>query len=280
MTDRERRTPESDETVIFSGAVPPPSRRGPPPPTATIRMPPPGARPPGPRRQIVILLLALLLGLGGGFAIAQVLGSGDGDRIPDDGLVLYESASTSFPIEGAAFTQSTFDAQKRKCDKEVLKRLLREDPRRFNAWLDLQEIQEGDFDDFIDSLETRILTKATPVTNYGCFPDGEGPCPFAIQSVLGPGTPVWFDPIGNRIVAKCTCSNPIRSPECPPNCEEIPTPTPTPSPTPSPTAPPPTAPPRTAAPTPPPTRAPTPEPTRPPTPSPQPTATPVATSSP
>lgn len=230
-----------------------------------MRMPPPSARPPGPRRQIVIILLAILLGLGGGFALAQVLG-GDDDQLPNEDLVLYESASTSFPIAGAAFTQSTFDAQTRKCDKEVLKRLLREDVRRFNGWLDLQEIQEGDFDEFVDSLETRILEKPTPVTNYGCFPDGEGPCPFGIQSVLGPGTPVWFDPIGSRIVAKCTCSSPVRSPQCPPNCEEIPTPTPSPTPTPTPA--PTTAPPRTAAPTPAPTRAPTPTPTQAPTPSP------------
>jgi hypothetical protein len=242
-------------------------------------MPPPGgARPPGPRRQFIILVLALLLGLGGGFAIAQVLGASDEGQIPDEDLVLYESATTSFPIAGGAFTQSTFDAQKRKCDKDVLKRLLREDPRRFNAWLDLQEIDEGDFDDFIDSLETRILTRPTPVTNFGCFPDGEGPCPFAIQSVLGPGTPVWFDPIGSRIVAKCTCSSPLRSPQCPPNCEEIPTPTPSPTPTATPT--PTTAPPvLTAAPPPPPTRAPTPTPTRPPTPSP-PAATVAPTSTP
>jgi hypothetical protein len=262
----DRRRPDRDDTIVFSGG-------GPPPPTVTTRLPGPGAggRPPnrGPRRQALILLIVLLLGMGFGFAGSQLFG-GSEDPIPDEDLVLYESASTSFPIEGAEFTRSTFDVQKGKCDKTILKQSLRDDTRAFNAWRDLQEIEAADFDAFVDRLQTRILNEPTPVTNYGCFPDGEGPCPFAIQSVLGKGTPVWFDPKQQRIVAKCTCSNPIRSPQCPPNCEEIPTPSPSPSP--SPTATP------TRAPTPVPTRPPTPPPTRAPTPRPAtPSPTPVVT---
>jgi hypothetical protein len=194
------------------------------------------------------------VGLGIGFVLAQFIGRDD-ERIPDPDLVLYESATTSFPVEGAAFTGSTFNAQTQQCDKESLKRFLRDGQRRkFDAWLDLQGITESEFDAFVDRLETRILTEPTAVTNHGCFEDG--PCPFAIQSVLGPGTPVWFDPQQNRIVAKCTCSNPLKAPRCPPNCEDQPTPTPTASPTPTPT--------ETERPTPTPTRTPPPT-TQPPT---------------
>jgi hypothetical protein len=212
--------------------------------------------PPSRGRQALIIALALLLGLGGGFAIAQFVGQKD-DRIPDEDLVLYESATTTFPVEGAAFTRSTFNLQTQRCDKESLKQFLRADQKRFDAWLDLQGITVSEFDSFVDRLETRILTEPTAVTNHGCFSDG--PCPFAIQSVLGPGTPVWFDPQQDRVVAKCTCSSPLKAPRCPPNCENQPTPTPSPSPTPTAT--------QTARPTPTPTTPPPPS-TAPPTPTP------------
>lgn len=224
----------------------------------------PGDEPPDRGRKILIYLMVLVLGLAGGFGIAQFFG-GDDDRIPDEDLVLFENASSTFPIEGAAFTQSTFDLQSQRCDAELLKQRLRADRHRFEAWLELQGITEGEFDAFVDRLETRILSEATPVTNHGCFADGEGPCPFELQSVLAEGTPVWYDPEQQRIVAKCTCSNPLKEPKCPPNCEEVPTPTPTPSPTPTATATPTrTQPPTTTSPptpTPTPTQRPTPTPT-------------------
>ena len=248
----------SDETVSFS-------RGEGPPPTATTPLYLPGEPPPGRGRQVLIVLLVFLLGLGGGFAIAQFMGPKE-DRLPDSDLVFYENASMTFPIDGAAFTASTYDEERRTCDKEQLKQSLRANERRFDAWLDLQEITEDQFDGFVDRLETRILDKPTPVTNHGCFPEGEGECPFAVQSVLGPGTPVWFDPQQDKIVAKCTCSNPLRDPVCPPNCEDLASPSPTPTPTPV----------ATPTPTAPPTRAPTPT----PTPQPTPTPTPVRTASP
>ena len=256
----------SDETISFG-------RGAGPPPTATTPLYLPDEPPPGRGRQLLLYMLVFLLGLAGGFAIAQFMGEEE-DRLPDPDLVFYENASMTFPIDGAAFTDSTYDSDERKCDKELLKQSLRADDHRFDAWLDLQEITESQFDAFVDRLETRILDKPTPVTNHGCFAEGGGECPFAIQSVLGPGTPVWFDPQQDKIVAKCTCSNPLRDPVCPPNCEEVPTPSPTPTPTPVPTTPPPTAPP-TAPPTPTPTPQPTPTPTRtvPPTPTVAPTPT-------
>ena len=244
-----------------------PGGAGPPHATAPLYLP--GDPPPGRGRRILLAALLLLLGLAGGFAIAQFVGDGGDGRVPDSDLVFYEDASMSFPIEGARFTDSTFDAQTGRCDKELLKRYLRADRRRFVAWLDLQEIDASGFDAFVDRLETKILERATPVTNFGCFAEGEGECPFSIQSVLGPGTAVWVDPQqGDRIVAKCACSNPIRDPRCPPNCETIPTPSPTPSPTATPTRPP----------TPTPTQAPTPSLTASPTPAP--TPTPIVTPTP
>lgn len=260
MSDHEH---TSDETIAF------PSRGGGGPPTATQPLYVSSGEPPSRGRQVLIYLLVFVLGLGGGFVAAQFIGQDD-DRIPDEDLVLFEPAGMTFPIEGAQFTQSTFNAQNEQCDKEALKRYLRADERRFRAWLDLQGITESQLDAFVGRLETRILTDPISVTNHGCFADG--PCPFAIQSVLGAGTPVWFDPTQNRVVAKCLCSNPLKAPKCPPNCEDSPTPTPSPSPTP------------TASVTPTPTTAATPTPTAPPTASPtptqQPTPSPTASPSP
>ncbi len=233
---------DPDETVAFSSG-----RGGPPAATQPLRLP--GDPPPDRGRQILIYVLVLLLGLAGGFGLAQFFG-GDDDQVPDEDLVLFENAGMSFPIEGAQFTQSTFDLQTQRCDRELLKQRLRADRHRLDAWLELQGITESELDSFIDRLETRILEEPTPVTNHGCFPDGEGPCPFEIQSVLGKGTPVWFDPQQDRIVAKCTCSNPIKPPKCPPNCEDLPTPSPSATPTSVPTATPTrTQPPRTTQPT-------------------------------
>ena len=229
--------------------------------------------PPWRRRQALIMLLVFVLGLGGGFVAAQFVGQDD-DRIPDEDLVLFESAGTTFPIEGAQFTASTYDVQTQQCDKEALKRLLRADRRRFDAWLELQGITESQFDTFVDRLVTRILTEATPVTNHGCFADG--PCPFEVQSVLAAGTPVWFDPSQDRVVAKCTCSNPLKAPKCPPNCGETVSPSPSPSPTPTTSATPTATATATATPTPlplptaPPTNSPSPSPSPSPTPSPVP----------
>ncbi len=260
MSDRER---AGDETIAFS------SRGGGGPPTSTMPMYVSSSEPPSRGRQVLIYLLVFVLGLGGGFVAAQFVGQDD-DRVPDEDLVFFESASTTFPIEGAQFTRSTYNAQNEQCDKEALKQYLRADPRRFRAWLDLQGITESQFDGFVDRLETRILTEPTAVTNHGCFAEGEGPCPFAIQSVLGSGTPVWFDPTQNRVVAKCPCSNPIKAPKCPPNCEDSPTPEPSPSPTPTQSATP--TPTRSAPPTA--TASPTASPTATPSPSPSPTPSP------
>lgn len=216
------------------------------------------------------MVLVFVLGLGGGFVAAQFVGQED-DRLPDADLVLYESAGTTFPIEGAQFTASTYDLQTQQCDKEALKRLLRADQRRFQVWLDLQGITANEFDAFVDRLVTRLLSEPTPVTNHGCFADG--PCPFEVQSVLGAGTPVWFDPTQARVVAKCTCSSPIKAPKCPPNCGDAVSPPPSPSPSPTASATPTASAAATPSPTPlplptaPPTASPTPEPTDSPTPS-------------
>lgn len=201
-------------------------------PTQRMARPPSGPpRPPAPTQPMYaqssgrpgrrggnpfVWLLFLLVGLGGGFLISQQLSKTD-PRIPSEDLVLFEPASSSFPIDGAQFTQTTFEPQTGACNKESLKAFLRSDQRRLEAWLGLQQITQAQFEDFVNRLETRILRGSTSVTNYGCFADG--PCPFGIQSVLATGTPVWWDPVQNRYVAKCACSNPIKAPKCPPNCE-------------------------------------------------------------
>lgn len=267
MADERR---SGDETVAFTS----PGGRPPPGATQPLYVGSDGG-PPSRGRLAAIYALILLLGLGGGFVLAQFIG-GEDTRLPDDDWVLYESAATSFPLEGAQFTRSTYNASTQECDKELLKQLLRADQRRFDAWLDLQDITVSEFDAFVDRLETRILTEPVAVTNHGCFGEGDGPCPFAIQSVLGPGTPVWFDPEQSRVVAKCLCSNPLKAPRCPPNCEDRPTPTPADSPTPTPSA----TPTPTREPTPTPTREPTPTPTREPTPTPTPEPTPSPTPQP
>jgi hypothetical protein len=250
----------SEQTVRFTPAQPPP-----PPPSeptqAMYAMPPPGGG--GGQRLALIVVLVLLVGLAAGYALGRFLGRPD-PKVPDESLILYEPASMDFPIAGAAFTRSTYDEQSRRCDNGLLKQYLRADERRFKAWIDLQGITEDRFDAFVDRLETRILDRPRPVTNHGCYGEGDGPCPFAFQSVLAAGTAVWEDPEERRIVAKCRCSNPLKAPKCPPNCEEQPPPSPSPSPTESPTEPPRTQPP-TASPTQPPaTLPPTFPPTQPP----------------
>lgn len=226
MTDREDdRGASSDEAVASSGPEPSPPTQPlpaepppPPPPTATQPLPaePPGS-PPGRNRILIGVLVALVL-FGGGFIVAQFFGGETDSRIPDENLVLYEPAGMVFPVEGAAFTRSTYDPDTKTCNKELLKRYLRGDERRFAAWLELVDIRRDQFDGFVDQLETRILPASLPVTNHGCFREGEGRCWFAIQSVLAPGTPVWYNPTTREVIAKCLCSNPIDPPKCPPNC--------------------------------------------------------------
>src|SRR5262245_21849244 len=92
---------------------------GRPPPTMTMPLHVPGDRPP-PRRQALILRIVLLLGLGAGFTAAQLVGS-DMPKVPDENLVLYQNATSGFPVEGAGFTRSAFDSTKGKGDKAVLK---------------------------------------------------------------------------------------------------------------------------------------------------------------
>jgi hypothetical protein len=187
-----------------------PSR--PPAPTERIRLPRDHRPPPSLWAFLGLLVLAgLLIGFVFGHFVGRPSGAGR-----DANLVAFESASSTIPFAGAQFTASTFDAQRGMCDKTRLKQFLRADQKRFNAWVRLVGIDASQFDAFVDRLETARLTSLSPVTNHGCFSSGE--CPFAFQSVLEAGTPVWRDPVLGRIVAKCTCSNPLSAPQCPPNC--------------------------------------------------------------
>jgi hypothetical protein len=220
-------------------------------PTEHIYVPPP---PPPPGRTWIAIVVLVLAGIAAGFALGHFVGRRP-PGVPDSSLVLFESASSTFPIRGAEFTEPAFDEQRGSCDRAKLKQFLRADQRRFKAWLTLVKISESQFDSFVDGLQTRVLPSLQPVTNHGCYGSGDGPCPFAIQSVLAAGTPVWWDPVESRIVAKCRCSNPLTAPVCPPNCAAgAPSPAATTAPPPTqapPTTPPPasTAPPATPVPT-------------------------------
>ena len=235
-----------------------------PPPTERLRV----ARGPGggpPPALWVFLGLLLLAGMLIGFVFGHFIGR-PGGQTPGENLVLFETASSVIPFPGAQFTSTTFDERRGLCDKTKLKQFLRADQRRFDAWIKLVGISAAEFDPFVNRLETGKLTSLSPVTNHGCFSSGE--CPFAFQSVLAPGTPVWRDPVRGRIVAKCACSNPLSAPQCPPNCNpggaSSPAPAPAPAPTPraEQTLPPETpAPTATPAATPPPVRTPEPVPT-------------------
>src|SRR5947207_1099286 len=145
---------EPDETTQFdvSGGRRPPTY------TAPLYAPPSGPR----GRSFLVILLALLLGLGGGFAASQLLTKKKAD-LPDKDWVLYENSSSSFPIRGAAFTDSTFDPSQRKCDKDLLKQYLPANQTHLKAWLDVVQIDASRFGSFVDSLQTQILAKATPV---------------------------------------------------------------------------------------------------------------------
>jgi len=221
-----------------------------------------------------VLVLVIGAALGFGFSEAR-----DTDPLPPtpaptpmldvDDVVHYETVSSIFPVEGAQFT-APFDNPNDPdagCDKEKLKASLNADLHRKQAWLLLQGIQDSEFDPFIDRLVSAVLTEPTPFTNHGCFPLGQGDCPFALQSVLAPGTLVLVDPEQDfRPVVRCRCGNPLKPPVCPPNCDDRPTPTPTLTP-----------PPRTQTPPPRVTPTPTPPPTPTPTPTPPPRETPTPT---
>lgn len=215
-----------------------------------------------PIRRTIAILVALAVGFGAGWFVGQA-GVAE-DELPDEDLVLYEPVSMAFPVEGARFTESFEIDAEDGCDKELLKRFLDADPHRKRAWLEVQGITEAEFEPFIDRLRSAVLLRPTPVTNHGCFAEGEGECPFSLHSVLAAGTLVLVDPEqDNRPVVKCRCGNPLDEPQCPPNCDGGPTPTPsaTPERTPFFTDPVRTPPPRTTAPperTPPPTPTPCP----------------------
>src|SRR5688572_20477542 len=103
MSDR------NDETISFG-------RGGDMPPTATTPIYLPGDEPPRRGRQVLLYLLVFLLGLAAGFVGSQFTQQED-STLPDDDVVLYENASVTFPIEGAAFTDSTYDPNTQRCDK-------------------------------------------------------------------------------------------------------------------------------------------------------------------
>lgn len=236
MSDRPPPEPDATQPIGDDATqrIPGPPPSPPPPPSATqpLRS---GGPPQPPRRQYLAYALLLLLGLVAGFVLGQFTG---GDELGTEDLVLFENASSTFPISGAQFTEPFDDPTDGTCDKEAFKRMLRGDPERFEAWLEVLGLNESEFDSFVDRLEPKVLDRPTPVTNHGCLP---GRCPFSLHSVLDAGTLVLVDPEnGDRPVAKCRCGNPLKDPECPPNCLDQPTPTPTatPSPTPERTSPP------------------------------------------
>lgn len=221
-------------------------------------------------QQVAPWILVFLVGLGGGWGLSAAFEGDPPEPTPapsplldPDDVVLYETASSIFPVEGAQFTEPFDDPDDPEagCDKERLKASLNADSHRKEAWLELQGITEDEFDEFVDRLVSVVLTEPRPVTNHGCFPEGEGPCAFEVHSVLAAGTLVLADPETEQVVVRCRCGNPLKPPQCPPNCEGEPTPTPTvsPSPTPRQTDPPPRT--ATPRPTPTPTPAPTPTPT-------------------
>jgi hypothetical protein len=262
MSSQPPRDPlDPQSTQPMRGDVPPPPSA----PTEQIFVPPP---PPPPGRFWVVMVLLVFAGTAAGFALGHFVGRPP-HGVPDANLILFEPASSTFPVPGAEFTASAFDERRGSCDKAKLKQFLRADPRRFKAWLKLVGIGESEFDSYVDRLQMRILPSLTPVTNHGCYGSAQGQCPFAVQSVLAAGTPVWWDPIKAQIVAKCRCSNPLAAPVCPPNCGDAAATT-------LPSTSPPTAAVRTTPPAtstlPPPTEAPTPSPAI--TPEPIPTETP------
>lgn len=135
------------------------------------------------------------------------------------------------------------------CDKEALKRFLRDNPEEAAAWAALQGIPVSGIDAFIDSLTPAILDRDTRVTNHG-FKNGKA---YPLQSILEKGTAVLIDDKG-EVKVRCRCGNPLKPPEfltgakcsgcppeytpappCDPPCVQTPTPSPTPVVTPSPT---------------------------------------------
>jgi hypothetical protein len=92
------------------------------------------------------------------------------------------------------------------CDKAKLAGFLAGNADKAAAWAEVQGIDVGKADEYIDSLTPVVLRADTLVTNHGFF-DGEA-TPFA--AILQAGTAVLVDDRGSPVV-RCACGNPLAS---------------------------------------------------------------------
>lgn len=90
------------------------------------------------------------------------------------------------------------------CDKAKLADFLAGNPDKAQAWAEVQGIEVGKAQDYIDTLTPVVLRTDTLVTNHGFF-DGVA-TPFA--AILQAGTAVLVDDRGSPVV-RCACGNPL-----------------------------------------------------------------------
>lgn len=176
----------------------------------------------------------------------------------------YEADADGFIIEPPdsigpdAFTVSVVNSDNQGCDKEKLIAELNADPDAKREWGRVMGIPEGEIEKFIKSLQSKILTEDTKVTNHGLHngkaysrqsllpvgtavligvpnPQGSWTVPPLAEAPGAPGTPTSTSAssTGTQAAVRCRCGNPLLGPYAP---SSQPTPSISPSPSPSPTS--------------------------------------------
>jgi len=131
---------------------------------------------------------ALLVGFGGGALLTAQ--TQDEPLLEEESVVLYEAPTSAFPVAGGAFSPSFFNESTQRCELDKFETFMEQNPERKQAWLEIQDLSEDEFDPLMDRLREARVTEHTPVTNHG-YRDGRW---FEVNSVLAPGTPVMIDP--------------------------------------------------------------------------------------
>jgi uncharacterized protein DUF6777 len=113
-------------------------------------------------------------------------------------------APTATPSPQGPFGGS---GKKGECDPELLIKFLNENPDKKQAWVDVLGVELEDFETYVRSLRSTVLTRDARVTNHG-FKNGKA---YGFQAILAKGNAVLVDEKGD-IVVRCYCGNPLQPP--------------------------------------------------------------------
>ena len=100
------------------------------------------------------------------------------------------------------------NAKKGQCDPELLIQYLNENSERRAAWIAVQEVLDGEFEDYVRAATPALLTRDTRVTMQG-FRDGGA---VDMQAILAAGTAVLVDE-NDEIAVRCYSGSPLEAPQ-------------------------------------------------------------------